>query len=69
MSVFEIVSLIFIWVVVGVWICYKNNWFKEYHWLKSSGESHYSVCPFAIIFCPFLLLAEFFRVFIIKRWT
>lgn len=63
----EILQSIFIWVVIGVWICYKRNWYK--HLASYGGDSTPNfVCGCSIVFAPFALTLAFFDVFIKNNW-
>jgi hypothetical protein len=63
----EILQSIFIWLVIGVWICYKRNWYK--HLSDYNGDSTPNfVCGCAILFSPIALLIALFDVFVKSSW-
>jgi hypothetical protein len=63
----EIVQSIFIWVVIGVWICYKRNWYKDTYDNFSDTTPNF-VCGCTIVFAPIALILAFFDVFIKNSW-
>lgn len=63
----EIIQSIFIWVVIGVWICYKRNWYKDVGAFSSDDTPNF-VCGVTIILAPISLIIAFFDVFIKKSW-
>lgn len=62
----ETIQWIFIWVVIGVWICYKRNWYKDYD--SEFHDTPKFVCACNIIFAPIALIQAFFDVFIKNSW-
>jgi hypothetical protein len=62
----EIVQSIFIWVVIGVWICYKRNWYKNVEF--TTDDTPNFVCGVTIILAPIALIMAFFDVFIKNSW-
>ena len=67
----EVVQWIFMWVVVGVWICYKRNWYKDLGNYKAIGFADSTsnfVCGCTIVFVPIALILAFFDVFIKNNW-
>jgi hypothetical protein len=61
MTPLEVIFTIFIWIVVGIWICYKYNWYDK------TTDWGFGVF-FTIIFSPLSLVFAFFEVFLIKPW-
>ena len=61
----EVIQFIFIWVVIGVWISYKRNW---YIYLSFDNFDSKFICACNIIFAPIALIIAFFDVFIKKPW-
>ena len=55
---------IFIWVVVGLWINYKRNWYRSKD--KYTREES---CGFNLILAPIALIIVFFKEFLIKPWN
>lgn len=63
----EVVQCIFIWVVVGVWICYKRNWYKDAGAFESDDTPNF-VCGVTIILAPISLILALFDVFVKNPW-
>lgn len=67
MTPFEIISLILLWVIVGVWISYKRNWYKD---LRNSHKYNRAVdrgdaIATNIMLAPLvLLIVLIFRLFV-----
>jgi hypothetical protein len=61
------IQTIFIWVVVGTWICYKRNWYKDAGEFISDDTPNF-VCCVTIIFAPIALVIALFDVFIKNSW-
>ena len=59
----QIVELIFIWIIVGVWITYKRNWY-----IDSEDWDGDFICIINIVFAPLALIIAFFRIFIMGSW-
>lgn len=57
------IQTIFIWLVVGTWICYKRDWYRDTH-----IDTPNFICTVSIIFAPIALLIAFFDVFIKNSW-
>ena len=55
--------MLFIYVVIGVWISYKRNWYK--HRSKEMAENSIF---FNIIFSPICLILAGFNEFVLKTW-
>ena len=62
-----IIETIFIWLVIGVWICYKRNWYKHLPSYSDDSTPNF-VCGCVIVFSPIALLIALFSVFIIDSW-
>jgi len=65
MSNLEILLLCIIYLILGIWVCYKRNWYKNQN-LILCGVVFYSI--FAIILMPINLIIVLFCEFIIKDW-
>lgn len=68
MSILEILQLLFIWVTIGCFICYKRKWYVE----KDKGMDtppafFYIMCT--IICMPIALVVALFREFILDEWN
>ena len=61
MTGLEIVLIIFIWVIVGLFICYKRKWYVDE---KNIGFE----CFFATVLAPFNLVITFIKVYLIQEW-
>ena len=61
------IQTIFIWVVVGTWICFKRNWYKDAGEFGSDDTPNF-LCGVTIIFAPICLLIAIFDVFIKNSW-
>jgi len=70
MSNIEISLFIILYIIIGVWICYKRDWY--YGTTHSFDEliiQTSSVCViYGIILMPLNLIVVFFREFILRRW-
>lgn len=58
----EIVQWFFMWVVIGVWICYKRNWYKYLADYNDDSTPNF-VCGCTIVFAPMSLILALFDVF------
>jgi uncharacterized protein with PQ loop repeat len=57
-----ILTAAFVWVVVGLWICYKREWYCCY-------DDNTLFCTFAVIGAPLNLLIVFIKVFCVDKWN
>ena len=63
-----IIMTIFIWVVVGLWINHKREWYRGYNF--EGGEVDRKLhCAINIILSPLSLFLAFFREFLINPWN
>jgi hypothetical protein len=55
-----------LWIALGVFICYKRDWYE-----RGSTEDFPSglVCFFATVFMPINFIIVFFRMFFINKWN
>lgn len=65
MTAFEIISLILLWVIVGVWISYKRNWYKGFDY-QDDGQGF--CIGFNIIFAPIALVITLCSRLFIEPW-
>lgn len=60
-----------IWIALGIFICYKRNWYRvetDIN-LPPDGETPAEVCCFfAVVFMPINFLIVFTKVFFINKW-
>ncbi len=54
----------FIWLIVGIWICWKRNWYKDAY--NTGGNE--VVCVFAVIGAPINLVITLIRVYCAGQW-
>ena len=55
----------FIWVVVGLWINHKRNWYKH----EIDKDTRQESCGFNLILAPIALIIVFFKEFLINPWN
>ncbi len=53
-----------LWVIVGIWIAFKRDWYKE----APNGDESFC-CWVSVIFAPINLIIVLFKVFVIKPWN
>lgn len=63
----EVVQWIFMWLVIGTWICYKRNWYKDTTDYANDSTPNF-ICGCTIVFAPIALILAFFDVFIKNNW-
>lgn len=66
MTILEIFLTSFIWIVVGVWISYKRDWYKSYNNLDSSDRIGAVFCNIALM--PIMLFVTIFLQYIKADW-
>jgi hypothetical protein len=59
------IMTIFIWIVIGLWINHKRNWYK----FIIDSDDRKAVCSLVIIFAPISLIIVFFKEFLINPWN
>jgi surface polysaccharide O-acyltransferase-like enzyme len=62
-----VIETILLWVIVGVWICYKRNWYEHINSYNEDTTANF-VCGCTIVFAPISLLLALFDVFIKNNW-
>lgn len=67
MSTLEITLITILWIVLGLWISFKRNW---YFVPPESNDSSWEQIPIwgNILFCPIALLIALCRQFIFNKW-
>lgn len=66
MEVVVLIMTIFIWVVVGLWINHKREWYTNSGWNKDKiTDLRFT----NILLAPFALILAFFKEFLIKPWN
>lgn len=64
MTGLEIVLIMFIWVIVGLFICYKRKWYVE----DNDSTEQMFECLFATVLAPFNLVLTFIKYYLIQEW-
>ena len=68
MEIIIIIMTIFIWIVVGLWINYKREWYRGYNF--EGGEDDRKLhCAINVILSPISLIIAFLQEFLIKPWN
>lgn len=62
MTVLEIILIIILWVITGLFICNKRDWYVE------QGADQMFTCAMATIFAPINLIVTFFKIYLINKW-
>lgn len=65
MTTFEIISLILLWIIVGVWISYKRNWYKDFDY---EDDVHVFCIGLNILFSPIALVFVLCSRLFIEPW-
>ena len=61
MTILEIHLTTILWILIGIWICYKSKWFTH-----ETSPNMWICCT--VIFMPFFLLISFIGVYIYSEW-
>ena len=62
MTTLETIFIIIDWIILGLFICYKRNWYVD------EGEEQVLTCVFAIVFAPINFLLTFVKLYCIDSW-
>lgn len=65
MTALDIVLIGLLWILLGLFICSKANWYEYRN--RENGEDILS-CIMTIIFSPTVFLADFINRFFIQKW-
>lgn len=57
----NILMIVFMWVATGLFICYKQNWFKDT--IDAEG-----LCTWVILTLPIQLIMSFIKVYLLGDW-
>ena len=63
MTNLEIKLSIILYIIVGLWLCYKRDWYDT-----NTGEEQFFICGIAIILMPINLLIILVKEFILSDW-
>jgi len=67
MTGLERVLIIFLWIIIGCFICYKRDWYREYE--SSDAFPQTFIVFVAIVAMPINFMIIFFKMFLIKKWN
>ena len=56
---------IIIWIIIGIWVAYKRNWYDEY---RNDDPPSGVFIIFSVCLGPIALLIAFFREMVFKKW-
>jgi hypothetical protein len=68
MTALEIVCVIALWLIVGFWICYKRDWYRDPSDSQADEDQNAFKCTINVIFAPLSLIIAFIVVFIYDDW-
>jgi len=57
-----------LWLIIGVWICWKSDWYDDYSDDDISGVLPQIICILAIICMPLNLIITIIRHYICTKW-
>jgi len=63
MTALETIFIAIFWVILGLFICYKRNWYVN------EGADQNSACLYSVLFAPFNFILTFFKVYLINKWN
>lgn len=59
--ILNIILIAILWIIVGVWICWKRDWYWDW-------EMSQLLCVIVIILAPINLLLTIFSEYILEKW-
>lgn len=62
MTGLEIILIIILWIITGLFICSKRKWYFD------QGADQMFVCAMATLFAPINLIVTFFKIYLINKW-
>ncbi len=62
MTTLEIILTIILYLIVGLWICYKAKWYKDY-----TGSQSFLIV-LTLLLMPFFLLISLIAEYIYRDW-
>lgn len=65
MTTLEIVLILILWVILGLFICYKRDWYpeKDYNDMPSGVR-----ITFATVLAPLNFIVVFTQMFFLNKW-
>lgn len=63
MTALEVVLISLLWLIVGLFIAFKRDWYDH-----GSAPDSFWCCFFAVIFTPLNLIITFIRIFCVAKW-
>lgn len=66
MTPLEIIMLAIIWIAVGIYICYKRDWYPSKGYDDFEPET---TCIVMTILAPINLAIVLFRLFFMEKWN
>lgn len=61
MTTLEIILIASLWIITGLWICFKRDWYSE-----MNNNGYY--CLLAILLTPINLILVIIKEFFIRKW-
>lgn len=65
MTGLEILLFIALYIIVGLWVCYKRDWYDA---SADTNGDQILICTIATIGMPLNLIIVFFSEFLIRKW-
>jgi hypothetical protein len=65
MTAFETISLILLWVITGIWISFKRNWYKDFGY-ETDGQGF--CIALNLLFAPIVLVFTLCSRLFIEPW-
>lgn len=65
MTNLEIMLSVILWILLGLFICHKANWYM--HAYNIAGD-HIALCVGTVVFSPVVFVWDFINRFFIQKW-
>jgi len=65
MITLNVVLIMLLWLILGLFICHKANWFKHF---GNGYDPEPAACIFAVLCAPVVFIVNFINRFFIQKW-
>lgn len=62
MTMFEVISTVIFWIIIGVFICHKASWYERTGW-QAGG-----LCIVTLMFAPIIFIWDIFNRVFVQKW-
>jgi hypothetical protein len=67
MTILEFTLSLIIYLIIGLWMCWKRNWYSNNFDIYGNNNASYFI-TFSLIFMPINLIIILLKEFVLREW-